>query len=64
MLHKGRYKIIYMPRGEQTYLELYDVARDPREYRNLAGLPEYAEIKAMMKEILFKTLQSGGGNLE
>ena len=62
MLRKGRYRLIYMPRGEQVHLELYDVAKDPQDYRNLAPLPEYAEIKAMMREALYETLESGYGH--
>ena len=61
MLRKGRYRLIYMPRGDQVHLELYDVAKDPQDYRNLAPLPEYAEIKAMMRELLYETLEIGYG---
>ncbi len=62
MVRKGRYKLIYSPRDQETHLQLYDVANDPQDYRNLAVLPEYAEIKAMMKEVLYETLESGYGN--
>ena len=37
----GRWKYIYYHYGDQ---ELYDLVRDPREYRNLARLPRYRKV--------------------
>jgi len=34
--------------------ELYDQARDPVEYHNLAGDPEYADIVLKMKDLLYQ----------
>lgn len=61
-VRKGRYKLIHFPRGDNDHNELYDLARDPQEYRNLAELPEYAEIKASMMEVLKEALKRGHGN--
>ncbi len=61
-VRKGRYKLIYLPRGGQEHVELYDVARDPQEYYNLAGLPEYADVEASMMEVLKEALKRGHSN--
>ncbi len=36
-------------------VELYDHEKDPREYRNLASVPEYAAMLAQMKALLAQT---------
>lgn len=52
----------FLPRGEQDHVELYDLAKDPQEYYNLAGLPEYAGIEASIMQVLKEALKRGYGN--
>jgi uncharacterized sulfatase len=40
--------------------ELYDVAKDPYEWENLAGDPEYAKIKEELRAELLAWMQSQG----
>ena len=49
-MNPGEYAVInrkwrYIRYGEDGE-ELYDVAQDPNEWHNLAGIPEYADVKA------------------
>ncbi len=56
MLRKGDWKLIYDMQGRG---QLYHLAEDPVELRNLYGQPEYAEIQAaMMAELLAWTLRA------
>ncbi len=58
----GRYKLAYYTRTvQEPQVELYDLAKDPQEFRNLAVLPEYADIKEMMIDVLHEALESGYG---
>ena len=50
MLRAGKYKLCYY-HGEPV--ELYDLAADPNELRNLAGRPEYAAVQdALTRRVL------------
>ena len=52
-VYDGRYSYIsYRQRGAE---ELYDHRKDPMEWTNLAGNPEYAEIKARLKALVPRT---------
>ncbi len=54
MIRRGRFKLIYYPVGNCT--QLFDLAADPRETRNLAQDPEHAaevrELQALLLENL------------
>ena len=43
---------------------LYDMEKDPRQFTNLAGRPEYAEIEKQLRERLESRVQAakGAGN--
>ena len=47
-LRLGRWKLTRYSTGE---LELYDLKTDPLELRNLSRVPEYAEVKAKLKQL-------------
>lgn len=50
MLHDGRHKLIWYPAG--NHLQLFDLADDPDERRNLAENPDYAEVRARLVDSL------------
>lgn len=54
MLYDGKWKIALNRRGE-TYL-LFDEEKDSRECRNLAAMPEYREIDALLRDRLLRTV--------
>ncbi|MBI83582.1 MAG: hypothetical protein CMJ81_10325 [Planctomycetaceae bacterium] len=41
MFHDGRYKLIYYPVGNVR--QLFDIAEDPREQRDLSSMPGQAK---------------------
>ena len=49
MMRTATHKLIYRPTGVS---ELYDLAADPRELRNLHGAPEHREIQANLERRL------------
>jgi arylsulfatase A-like enzyme len=53
LLHTGQYKYTRYHSGERSE-QLYDLAKDPGETKNLAELPEYQEIKKSLREKLEK----------
>lgn len=55
------FKYIYY-HGVWDVDELYDIANDPGETKNLALDPEYAEIKSQYRARLFAVLQDGDGD--
>ena len=50
-----RYRYTLCATGEE---ELYDHARDPHEWENLAGNPDYAEVKKRLRKELMKVLRN------
>ena len=52
-VRSGRYKYIDAPRPE-----LYDLRDDPRETRNLAGLPDYHEVEEELSRHLQTTVEA------
>jgi arylsulfatase A-like enzyme len=54
MVHDGRFKLIYYPVGNQA--QLFDIANDPRETRDLAGDTGHADTLNRLKERLVKNL--------
>ena len=47
MIRRGRYKYIYC---QTDPAQLYDLAADPQECSNLAGLPDYASVEQLFLE--------------
>ena len=54
MVHDGRFKLIYYPVGNQA--QLFDVANDPRESRDLAGDSGFADTLNRLKSRLVEHL--------
>lgn len=50
MAHDGRHKLIWYPAG--NVLQLFDLQEDPRECRNLAGDPAYADVQRRLEAVL------------
>ncbi len=48
MVHDGRHKLIWYPAGNRT--QLFDLAEDPTESRDLSGDPGYAPVRARLTE--------------
>jgi arylsulfatase A-like enzyme len=48
-LRDGRYKLILTPRHRELAFELYDLAADPGETRDLAGDPAHAEVRQRLE---------------
>ena len=44
-----RYLYVDLATGEK---ELYDLARDPREYHNVAGRPAYSDAQELLAQVL------------
>ncbi|WP_373086592.1 sulfatase-like hydrolase/transferase [Sneathiella sp.] len=51
MIRKGIYKLVYYIDYEP---QLFDIAADPEELKNLAGLPEFTDIQKDLTDELFK----------
>lgn len=49
MAREGRYKYVYIHGYES---QLFDLAVDPGEWRNLAGLPDFANVEAYLKGLI------------
>jgi len=54
MIRSERYKLVHYP--GQTYGELYDIASDPEETRNLYGDPSFADLQGEMTAALLDRL--------
>lgn len=50
MAHDGRYKMIYYPTG--NHLQLFDLAEDPNEMRNVAEETSYVDVRQSLTEKL------------
>jgi len=48
----GEHKLIHFRRGETRFVELFDLKRDPGEFRNVAQLPEYSAARAKLSELI------------
>lgn len=57
MVRDTRYKLIYSPVGNRSLL--FDLERDPAEQHNLAELPQYAEHRERLTQILIANLYGG-----
>ncbi len=60
MVHDGRYKLIYYPAGNRCHL--FDLRADPHELTDLSGMPEAAEHRGRLEQILVQQLY--GADLE
>ena len=56
MVRDKRYKLIYFPRGHQFLM--FDLQKDPRECRNLAGDPAHAAEQARLEARLVASLDA------
>ena len=54
MLHDGRHKLIWYPAGNT--IQLFDLAEDPTELRDLAEAPAYAGVRAGLEAALAREL--------
>lgn len=54
MIRAGRYKLIYYAVGNRV--QLFDIESDPRECRDLAGDPAYADDLARLRRLLIDNL--------
>lgn len=61
MLREGRMKLIYFV---DMHLQLFDLESDPEEGRNLADLPDYANVLDHMIALLFERVDPEAANLE
>jgi arylsulfatase A-like enzyme len=50
MAHDGRHKLIWYPAG--NVLQLFDLQEDPRECRDVADVPAYAEVRRRLEQVL------------
>jgi len=57
MVHDGRHKLIYYPVGNRV--QLFDVAEDPDELRDLSGAPECADLRRELEQVLAGELYDG-----
>lgn len=57
MLHDGRFKLIYYATGNRR--QLFDLAEDPREERDLAPQAEHAATLQHLTELLVSQLNGG-----
>ncbi len=62
MLRSGRWKYVYFAEGHPPLL--FDIERDSRELRNLAGSPEHGAIERSLRERLFAILDPEAVNRE
>ena len=56
-IRTNRYLYVDLATGEE---ELYDMHRDPDQYRNLAGRAAYADVRDMLREQLRKVRACDG----
>ncbi len=49
-VHDGRHKLVYYPIGNRT--QLFDLATDPDETIDLAGAPQYREVREQLTKIM------------
>lgn len=57
MIRDDRYKLIYYPYG--NVFQLFDLAEDPRELRNLAHDPALAPVRSRLERLLADNLYAG-----
>ncbi len=60
MVRADEYKLIYYPVGNR--FQLFDLEKDPRELKDLAGQSEYSKIRSRLTGILKEELY--GSDLE
>jgi hypothetical protein len=48
----GHWRFIWTKPGQQPVRELYDMARDPQNDRNIADQPEYAKLRDSLSKQL------------
>ena len=54
MIHDGRHKLIYYPYGNRV--QLFDLAEDPNEERDVSGSPAYADVQRRLEGLLMDSL--------
>jgi len=54
MMHDGRHKLIYYPVGNRT--QLFDLAKDPNEMRDVAADPAYEDVRRRLTDLLVRKL--------
>ena len=54
MIHDGRHKLIYYPYGNR--IQLFDLAEDPNEERDISGSPAYADVQRRLEGLLMDSL--------
>jgi arylsulfatase A-like enzyme len=62
MLRSGDYKYVIHRSKDKSVQMLFDIQKDPREYINLYGLPEYGHIAEQLRGVLRMRLAESGYN--
>lgn len=57
MMHDGRHKLVWYPVG--NLIQLFDLAGDPRELRDLSRNPAYADVRLRLEAALAAELYGG-----